>query len=237
MAVLINRSSVDQEQHIVEYLPSFHPHRTALGIIFFLLVKMAISTKTPCQNTTKRYRIGVDVGGTNTDAVVLDTLATDTPCREVLASQKTPTTPKVTDGIKASMKSILAQSKTDKTQIASLTIGTTHFINAIIEYDTRRLSKVAVIQLSKSYTREIPPFSDFPPGLAGITNGCYGFADGGLHIEGTEEAPLNEKQVVKQCSAIRERGIKSVVVYGVFAYWSSFPPGGGGMEDHTQRAS
>ena len=46
-------------------------------------------------------RIGVDVGGTNTDAVLMDN-------RTVLAKLKTPTTEDVTSGITTAIRSVLA---------------------------------------------------------------------------------------------------------------------------------
>ena len=46
-------------------------------------------------------RLGVDVGGTNTDAVVVDEAGA------VLASHKVPTTPEPMDGIRAAMSSVL----------------------------------------------------------------------------------------------------------------------------------
>lgn len=166
----------------------------------------------------RSLRIGVDVGGTNTDAVVLDISAVHTPDRGVLASHKSPTTsPNVTDGIEAAVKNVLEQADNPIDEISCLVIGTTHFINAIVEHDVRRLSKVAIVRLSKSFTKEIPPFSDFPPDLAEILNGYYGYVDGGLHIDGAEEAPIVESQVIEQCKAIRERGISAVVVSGVFS--------------------
>ncbi|MEU8245920.1 hydantoinase/oxoprolinase family protein [Nonomuraea sp. NPDC048916] len=48
-------------------------------------------------------RIGIDVGGTNTDAVVLD--ASD----RVVAKAKRPTTPDVTEGLRAALDAVLAQ--------------------------------------------------------------------------------------------------------------------------------
>lgn len=164
------------------------------------------------------YRIGVDVGGTNTDAVVLDVRDANGPNRGVIAFHKTPTTgPNVTDGIEAAVKSVLDQSKIPPSQIACLTIGTTHFINAIVEHDARRLAPVAIIRLSKSFTREVPPFSDFPPALTKIMNGHYGYVDGGLHIDGSQEAPIVEEQVVTECARIREKGIDAIVICGVFS--------------------
>ena len=168
--------------------------------------------------TSRSVRIGVDVGGTNTDAVVLDPRASHSPNRGVIAFHKTPTTsPNITDGIETAVRTVLEDSNIPNDEIGCLIVGTTHFINAIIEHDARRLSKVAVIRLSKSFTRDNPPFSDFPPTLKHIMNGYYGFIDGGLHIDGSQEAPIVEDQIIRECEAIKERGIESIVVCGVFS--------------------
>ncbi|KAL2104910.1 hypothetical protein VUR80DRAFT_9362 [Thermomyces stellatus] len=164
------------------------------------------------------YRIGVDVGGTNTDAVILDPHAASTPNRGIVASQKHPTTsPNVTSGIEAAVRSVLTQSGVPPEAVACLTIGTTHFINAIVEHDARRLSRVGVIRLSKAFTRDCPPFCDFPPELARIMHGYHCFVDGGLHIDGAQEAPVREEQVVGACKELKARGIDAIVVSGVFS--------------------
>ncbi|KIV95268.1 hypothetical protein PV10_02941 [Exophiala mesophila] len=163
------------------------------------------------------YRIGVDVGGTNTDAVIVDsTTSNRSEC--VIAAHKTPTTsPNVTDGIETAVRHVLEQSKVPLDQISSLSIGTTHFINAIIEHDDRHLAKVAVIRLSKSFTKDVPPFSNFPPLLKEIMYGWHTYVDGGLHIDGSEEAPVIESQVIEACRTIKEKDLTSVVVCGVFS--------------------
>ncbi|KAI4727219.1 DUF917-domain-containing protein [Aureobasidium sp. EXF-10728] len=171
----------------------------------------------PSQLNDRYIRIGVDVGGTNTDAVALDTSQQHTATRGLLAHFKTPTTPDVTKGIETAIRAVLDNSKLSTSDIVSVTVGTTHFINAAIEHDARRLNKVAVIRLSKSFLREVPPFSDFPPGLAKIINGYVGYADGGLHIDGSQESPIVEAQVVARCAEIRSLGLSSVVIAGVFS--------------------
>ncbi|OQU97969.1 Fungal Zn2-Cys6 binuclear cluster domain-containing protein isoform 3 [Cladophialophora immunda] len=166
----------------------------------------------------RALRIGVDVGGTNTDAVLLDLDAVHQPNRGVLAWHKTPTTsPNVTDGIETAVGNVLKQAKDRVSEISCLIVGTTHFLNAVIERDVHRLSKVAVIRLSRSYTRDIPPFSDFPPVLADLLHGYHGYVDGGLHIDGAQEAPINEEQVLKECEAIERLGINAVVISGIFS--------------------
>lgn len=101
------------------------------------------------------YRVGVDVGGTNTDGAILDITAVNTPSRGVLASSKTPTTPDVTGGIRAVVKDVVGASAVDTRDILSVAIGTTHFVNAVVEADARRLSRVAVIRLCGPFTQEV----------------------------------------------------------------------------------
>ncbi|KAL2817246.1 hypothetical protein BDW59DRAFT_175573 [Aspergillus cavernicola] len=163
-------------------------------------------------------RIGVDVGGTNTDAVVLDSTQQATPTRGVLASHKTPTTPNATAGVESAIRAVLNQSGIADTRgISSVTIGTTAFLNSVIERDRRHLTRVAVLRLSKSFLRDVKPFSDWPPDLAAAIQGYIGYADGGLHIDGSEEAPVVEEQVVNECREIRSRGLSTFVIAGVYA--------------------
>lgn len=71
-------------------------------------------------------RIGIDVGGTNTDAVLMDG-------RRVLGAMKTPTTTDVGDGIIRALQALCAETKLDPVRVTAVMIGTTHFTNAIVE--------------------------------------------------------------------------------------------------------
>ncbi|KAJ9502019.1 hypothetical protein H2202_002083 [Exophiala xenobiotica] len=163
------------------------------------------------------YRIGVDVGGTNTDAAILDINATDTPSRGVLATCKTSTTSHVTLGIQNAVKSVLQESKVDRSKVINVAIGTTHFVNAVVENDARRLSRVAVIRLCGPYTKKIPPFSDFPYALRNIIEGPSFYLDGGLEIDGREIAPLNPAQIKQTAAEIVKAGIRYIAVVGIFS--------------------
>lgn len=185
---------------------------------------------------SKRVRIGVDVGGkltyirsmfqqpankhppgTNTDAVAIDPTLQHSPSRGVLAHHKAPTTPDVTSGIEEAVRKVLEQSAIPSEQIASVTVGTTAFLNSVVEQDARRLSRVAIIRLSKSFLREVKPFSDWPPGLTNLIKGYVGYVDGGLHIDGSEEAPVVEEQVVRECQEIKKLGLTAIVIAGVYS--------------------
>lgn len=163
------------------------------------------------------YRVGVDVGGTNTDAAILDIKAQDSPGRGVLASHKAPTTPDITSGIEAAIRAVLASSAVDQDRVLSVTIGTTHFINALVEADARRLERVAVVRLCGPFTRQLPPLSGFPVGLHRIIDGGVYYLDGGLEMDGREIAVLDPEQIRRAARDIVASGVRAVALVGVFS--------------------
>ena len=93
-------------------------------------------------------RIGVDVGGTNTDAVLLRD-------REVLAQHKAPTSSDVETGVVAAIREVLSRGETSPSAISAIMIGTTHFTNAFIE--GRCLAPVGVLRLGAPRHLECAP--------------------------------------------------------------------------------
>ncbi|KAK7629740.1 hypothetical protein BKA81DRAFT_417195 [Phyllosticta paracitricarpa] len=169
------------------------------------------------QQPLQNIRIGVDVGGTNTDAVALLPDANGSPSRGILAHHKTPTTPHVTDGIEAAIRAVLTTGAIAPSSIATVTIGTTHFINAVVERDARRLRRVGIVRLSRAFLRQIPPLSEWPPALKELLRGPVVYVDGGLHIDGSEEAAVKDEQVVAACGELKASGVDAVVVAGIFS--------------------
>ena len=97
-------------------------------------------------------RIGIDVGGTNTDAVLLEGEGTGV---SVLAANKSATSADVTAGIIDTLDRLQAERSFDPAQIQAVMIGTTHFINALIE--ARRLAPTAALRLGLPATASLPP--------------------------------------------------------------------------------
>ncbi|KAL7422066.1 hypothetical protein Q5752_003841 [Cryptotrichosporon argae] len=130
-------------------------------------------------------RIGIDCGGTNTDAVIVD-LTPGAP-EVVLAATKSPTTPEVTHGIQSATSTVLRmRPEIHPSHIQALSIGTTHFVNALIQRSEDRLERVAVIRLCGPFSRPTPPFTGFPYELREILQGPLFFVNGGLQIDGSE---------------------------------------------------
>ena len=115
-------------------------------------------------------RIGIDVGGTNTDAVLIEE-------GKVVRAVKAPTSEDVTTGILDSLKSlgstgVLKAADGALKKIDGVMIGTTHFINAVIQ--RRSLSKVGALRLGMPASASLPPFCDWPVDLADIdTNSSH----------------------------------------------------------------
>jgi N-methylhydantoinase A/oxoprolinase/acetone carboxylase beta subunit len=97
-----------------------------------------------------RVRIGIDVGGTNTDAVAM---AGD----EIRATVKVPTTPDVTSGVAAALTGVLAAGGSQPPDVSHIMIGTTHFTNALLE--ARGLAPTAVLRIAPLPV-SIPPLAD-----------------------------------------------------------------------------
>ncbi len=153
-------------------------------------------------------RVGIDVGGTNTDAVLMDG-------RDVVVSRKTPTTADVGSGIVAVLEAVLREAAVPASQIQAVMIGTTHFTNAVIE--RRRLLEVAVLRLALPATRALPPFTDWPQDLRAVLGGHSTMLRGGHEFDGRLISPLDEAGVVAAAADIKRKGLRTAAITSVFS--------------------
>jgi N-methylhydantoinase A/oxoprolinase/acetone carboxylase beta subunit len=152
-------------------------------------------------------RIGIDVGGTNTDAV----LVVD---GRVKAAVKAPTTRDVTSGMLNAMRGLRACSEYG-VDIDAVLIGTTHFTNAVVQ--RRELAKVAALRIGAPATMALPPFCDWPTDLAAMVDGGSFMIEGGHDYDGRPFLPLNVAQVREAARAIRARDLGHVAVSAMFS--------------------
>jgi len=153
-------------------------------------------------------RIGIDVGGTNTDAVLLDSSG-------VTAAVKVPTTVDVIGGIRRALSELLAALRGDPGPIDAVMVGTTHFTNAVVQ--RRELEPVAAIRIGLPSGRSLPPFVDWPEELVGIARGAVFMVEGGHEVDGRPLVPFDDRGVREAAERIRELGIGSVAVSAVFS--------------------
>lgn len=154
------------------------------------------------------YRLGIDVGGTNTDAVVMHE-------REVLSGFKAATTQDVTGGVVDALEGAIAKAGIDRKQIDKVMIGTTHFTNAVIE--RKHINPVAAIRLGLPATACLPPMVDWPADLREAAGDSGYLVRGGYEFDGREIAPLDEEELDRICDDINTRKTKVASVSSVFS--------------------
>ncbi|HEU4439985.1 MAG TPA: hydantoinase/oxoprolinase family protein, partial [Methylomirabilota bacterium] len=154
-----------------------------------------------------RRRIGIDVGGTNTDAVLLEDDG-------VAAAVKTPTTEDVTTGITRALAALVAKAPGARDAQAVM-IGTTHFTNAVVQ--RRDLGRVAAVRIGLPSGASLPPFVDWPEDLAELVRGEVVMLEGGHEFDGRPLVPFDARGMRSAARRIREAGITSVAVAAVFS--------------------
>lgn len=156
--------------------------------------------------------LGVDVGGTNTDAVVLD--ASDT----VIAHTKQPTTEDVTGGIRAAIAAVLETLGGRRAEVRRVMMGTTHATNAIV--GRRGLGRVAVIRLGAPAATGYPPLTGWPRDLRDSVLAGAAVLPGGHMVDGMPISKLDPAAVGAFLDGL-EGPVDAVAVCGIFS--PSFP--------------
>ena len=142
------------------------------------------------------YKLGIDVGGTNTDAVLIDENL------KVVASVKRHTTSDVYDGILNAIRAVLEQSGVDRSEISQAMLGTTQCTNAIVE--RKHLAPIGVLRLGAPATVGIPPMVDWAEDLKKIAVKTA-VIGGGFEYDGKELAPLDEAAARVKLQGIRRK--------------------------------
>jgi N-methylhydantoinase A/oxoprolinase/acetone carboxylase beta subunit len=150
-------------------------------------------------------KLGIDVGGTNTDAVLLDG-------RTVISSAKSPTTADVISGILASVQ--LATEGQDLSKVDAVLIGTTHFINAITQ--VRELTPVAAIRLTTP-PQTLMPMVDWPAETREALGNHTFVCRGGSQFDGSQLNPLDERGLKEIAARIGELGVEHIALSSVFS--------------------
>jgi len=153
-------------------------------------------------------RIGIDVGGTNTDAVLIED-------GKVVRAVKAPTSEDVTTGILESLKSLGSTGVLQGKKVDGVMIGTTHFINAVVQ--RRHLTRVGALRLGMPASASLPPFCDWPEDLAELVCGGVWMVEGGHEYDGRLFMPLDEAAITKAAQEMKAAGLKSVAISAIFS--------------------
>jgi len=153
-------------------------------------------------------RIGIDVGGTNTDAVVMEGT-------KVIAGVKAATSSDVMSGVVAALRKVLEASRLPPSAVDVVMIGTTHFTNAVVQ--RRDLAQTAAVRLGLPATASLPPMVDWPEDLRD-TIGNHGYlAHGGNEFDGRIISPLDEDELLGIAADIKAKGINTIAITSVFS--------------------
>ena len=165
-----------------------------------------------------RYRIGVDVGGTFTDLMVLDGQT------GAVHALKTPTTPAdPSEGLLAGIAEAAQRLGFEPGEAGFVLHGTTIATNAVLE---RKLPDGAlitnegfadVLEIGRHVRREPYTLKPMPQTVLVPRDRRYGVA-GRMRWDGSVETPLDEEAVAGVAQTLSEAGIGAVAVAFLHAY-------------------
>lgn len=154
-------------------------------------------------------RIGVDVGGTFTDGVLVRGT-------EVLEKTKAETTSDVTSGIISAIDNLLDGPQVAPDEVDMVSLATTHTTNAIIEREG--LNRTGVLRLAKPTGTTIPPLTGWPADLREALGGRENvvMVEGGYELDGSVISELDEDAIREPAEEMAGR-VDAVAITGVFS--------------------
>lgn len=159
-------------------------------------------------------RIGIDVGGTHTDAVLLDG-------SDVVASTKALTSADVLTGITNALDTVIADAGAAQDTIEAVMIGTTQFTNSVVE--RRELSEVAALRIGLPSGTGLPPMVDWPDDIADALGRHSYMVKGGSLYDGWPLAALDDDEINIAIADIDQKGLKNVAISAVFSPMNAAP--------------
>ena len=154
------------------------------------------------------YKLGIDVGGTNTDAVLIDENL------NIVADIKHPTSSDIYDGIVGAVREVLRQSNVDRRQIRQAMLGTTQCTNAIVE--RKHLAPIGILRIGAPATLGIQPMVDWAEDIRKIAVGSV-VVGGGFEYDGKELAPFDDEAAKEFFLDMKGKGVKSIAISCVFS--------------------
>lgn len=157
----------------------------------------------------KQYTIGIDIGGTNTDAVIID------PQKIIRASCKIPTETPLENGVKKSIEKLMGISGSTAREIGGIYIGTTHATNAILE--AKGLFKVGVIRLAGQRSNTLDPCFKWPELLKQSVLAGHVSVGGGFRCDQIALSPISKTEIKEAIKRLVALGMESLAICGVFS--------------------
>lgn len=153
-------------------------------------------------------RVGVDVGGTNTDAVLLES-------DDVVAHVKVTTSNDVQAGIVEALRELEGREPDAMSAVDAVVIGTTQFTNALIE--KRDLAPTAILRLGLPATQAVQPFDDWPEEMVSALRARGQLLPGGNEYDGRVISHLTTMALERAVDELLANDVRAVAICSVFS--------------------
>ncbi|PML15935.1 hydantoinase/oxoprolinase family protein [Vibrio breoganii] len=154
------------------------------------------------------FRLGIDVGGTNTDGVLLDNAL------NCVAKVKVATSEDIFTGIDGAITALLNQSGIKGSQVQHAMLGTTQCTNAIVE--KKALDRVSMIRLALPSGSSVPPLCGWSQSWQELLGEHFYEAHGGYEYDGKLIADIQEQEIRSLCQKMKGN-VDSIAICGVFS--------------------
>ena len=157
---------------------------------------------------TMYYKIGIDVGGTNTDAVLVS------KDNKILAKTKQSTTLDVSSGIENALKEVISTVNIPMDLIKYIMLGTTHCTNALVE--RKALNRIGAIRIGLPASKAVPTMVDYPNDLRMLLGKHLHMVHGGYEFDGRLISPLDVDEIKDKLNSMKGE-IDSLAITGIFS--------------------
>ncbi|MCX3064519.1 hydantoinase/oxoprolinase family protein [Wolbachia endosymbiont of Drosophila pseudotakahashii] len=154
------------------------------------------------------YRIGIDVGGTNIDAVLIKDNGT------IVTSCKVIATKNISEGVLRVLSTLYELHPFDKQRILAVSIGTTHATNAVLQGS--ELYKVGVIRIA-GHKPSLPPAYSWNAQTRSTLYIGEKVINGGYDCDGSCITKLSISEVRSAIYELHNKGAEGFAVVGVFS--------------------
>jgi N-methylhydantoinase A/oxoprolinase/acetone carboxylase beta subunit len=153
-------------------------------------------------------RMGVHVGSTNADAVLVDAAGS------VLAQVTVEASADLGESVEWAVAELLAEAAVDPGAVSTVSLGADPLADAITS--GTGLHQVAVLRIGAPLTTAVPPLVTWPPALRAAVDAGTAIVSGGCEFDGTRIAPLDERAVATFAATAGGRA-QAVAITSVFS--------------------
>lgn len=154
------------------------------------------------------YKIGIDVGGTNTDAVLVS------QDNQIIAKTKQSTTLDVSSGIENALQEVISAANISTDLIKYIMLGTTHCTNALVE--RKALNRIGAIRIGLPASKAVPTMVDYPKDLKKLLGKHLHLVHGGYEFDGRLISPLDKEEINQKLKSMKGE-IDSLAITGIFS--------------------